>query len=126
MTDTEAIQALPAYHAVDDNAPGTPQEATSVVVFWLQRISFTFFGGSELSARIPGVLGGLALILMPLFFRSRIGREQTFLLSLILAFSPIAFTSARFADPVIWTMVFAMGVLWAIWRYWEMPLQKTR
>lgn len=125
MTDIEAIQALPAYHAVDSNAPGISQEASSVIVFWLQRISFTFFGGTELAARLPGALGGLTLILMPLLLRSRLGREQTFLMSLILAFSPIAFTSARFSDPVIWTMIFAIGLLWAIWRYWDMPLQEN-
>lgn len=125
MTDVEAVQALPAYHAVDNNAPGIPQEASSVIVFWLQRISFTFFGGIELAARLPGVIGGLTLILMPLVLRSHLGREQTFLISLILAFSPIAFTAARFSDPVIWTMIFAIGLLWATWRYWEMPLQEN-
>ncbi len=125
MTDAEAMQALPAYHAVDSNAPGIPQEASSVIVFWLQRISFTFFGGTEFAARLPGVIGGLVLMLMPLLFRSRIGRERSFLLSLTLAFSPIAFTAARFSEPTIWTMIFATGLLWAFWRYWEMPLQEN-
>lgn len=125
MTDAEAIQALPAYHAVDVNAAGTPQSAQSVIVFWLQRISFTFFGGSELAARLPGILGGIVLILIPLLFRARLGREQTFIMSLILAFSPIAFTAARFTDSTIWTMIFALGVLWAGWSYWELPIQEN-
>mgnify|MGYP000241439945 CR=1 FL=1 len=124
MTDSEASQALSAYHAVHNDAPGTPQEASSVIVFWLQRISFTFFGGSEFAARLPGVLSGIVLILMPLLFRKRLGREVTFLMSLTLAFSPIAFTAARFTDPAIWTMIFAIGVLWSAWNYWEMPLQE--
>src|SRR5690606_16348611 len=98
--------------------------ASSVLVFWLQRISFTFFGGSEFAARLPGVLSGIVLILMPLLLRGRLGREQTFLLSLILAFSPIAFTAARFTDPTLWTMIFAMGVFWTLWQYWTMPLRE--
>lgn len=125
MTDAEAVQALPAYHAMNSNAAGDPQSAESVVIFWLQRISFTFFGASELSARLSGVLAGLTLMLMPLLFRSRLGREQTFLMSLILAFSPIAFTSARLTDSTLWTMVFALGVLWAGWSYWDLPIQEN-
>lgn len=124
MTDSEAIRALPAYHAVHNDAPGTAQEASSVIVFWLQRISFTFFGGSEFAARLPGVFSGIILILMPLLFRKRLGREVTFLMSLTLAFSPIVFTAARFTDPVIPTMIFALAVLWSAWNYWEMPLQE--
>ena len=125
MTDAEAIQALPAYHAVYDTAPGTPQAANSVIVYWLQRISFTFFGGSEFAARLPGVMGGFILILMPLLFRDRLGRETAFLLSLTLAFSPIAFTAMRFTDSTIWTMIFAMGLLWSAWKYWDMPLREN-
>ncbi len=125
MTDAEAIQALPAYHAVDANAAGTAQPAQSVVVYWLQRISFTFFGGSEFSARLPGVLGGIALLLMPLLFRSRLGREQVFIMSLMLAFSPIAFTASRFTDTTIWTMIFAIGLLWAGLAYWDLPIQEN-
>lgn len=123
MTDAEAIQALPAYHAMDNNAPGVPQAASSVIMFWLQKISFTFFGGTEFAARLPGVLGGLTLILMPLTMRQRLGRELTFLLALILTFSPIAFTASRVADSTIWTMIFGIGVLSALWQYWQFPLR---
>lgn len=119
MTDGEAVQALPAYHTVNENAPGTPQPAQSVVIFWLQTVSFTIFGGTEFAARLPGVIAGVILILMPLFYRSRIGTEQTFLFSLILTFSPIAFTAARFADSSLWAIVFALGMLWALWQYWD-------
>lgn len=119
MSEAEAIQALPAYHAINVDAPGTPQTADSVIVFWLQRISLTVFGGTEFAARLPGVIGGIVLILMPLLFRSRIGREQTFLLSVIFAFSPIAFISVRLADPTIWTIIFAIGLLWTVLNYWD-------
>ncbi len=125
MTDAEATQALSAYHAVDNMAAGVPQAASSVVIFWLQQISFTFFGGTEFAARLPGVIGGIVLILMPLTMRQRLGREITFLIALVLAVSPIAFTAARLADSSIWTMVFAIGVLSALWHYWNFPLREN-
>jgi hypothetical protein len=119
MNDTEAIQALPAYQAVYPETPAQPQPARSPIMFWLQVVSFSLLGGNEFAARLPGVIGGIVLILMPLLFRERIGRERTFWLSLLLALSPIAFASARFAEPVIWTLVFAFGFLWAVWRYYD-------
>lgn len=119
MSDVEAIQALPAYHAVNVEAAGMPQAQQSVITFWLQKASFTAFGGTEYASRISGVMGGMILMLMPLLFRSRFGTSSTFLLSLIFAVSPVAFAAARFSDPVIWTMVFAVGVLWAAWNYWD-------
>lgn len=119
MSDTEAIQALPAYQVVNPHTPAESQPAQSPIVFWLQMASFALLGGDELASRLPGVIGGIVLILMPLLFRQRIGRERTFALSLLLALNPIAFAAARFADPAIWTIVFAMGLLWAVWRYWD-------
>jgi hypothetical protein len=119
MTDLEAVQALPAYHVVNPNAPGIPQASQSVITFWLQRMSFTIFGGTEFAARFSGAISGIVLILMPVLFRSRFGAGGTFLLSLILATSPIAFAAARFADPVIWTMIFTIALLWAVWVYWD-------
>ncbi|MGJ3238284.1 MAG: hypothetical protein ACFE0Q_06220 [Anaerolineae bacterium] len=125
MTDAEAVQALPAYHAVYTDAPGNPQPANSVLGFWSQRLSFVGFGGTEFASRLPGALGGVVLILMPLLFRQRIGRDVTFLISLMLACSPIAFSTARFVDPTLWTMIGALGFLWALWRYYELPITEN-
>ncbi|MDQ7035769.1 MAG: glycosyltransferase family 39 protein [Anaerolineae bacterium] len=119
MNETEATQALAAYQTVYTETPVQAQSAQSPIVFWLQSATFSLLGGDEFSARLPGVIGGMLLIFMPLLFRDRIGRERAFWLSVLLAVSPIAFAAARFATPTVWTMVFAFGLLWAIWRYWE-------
>src|SRR5687767_12744054 len=77
MSDAEAIQALPAYQVLNPQTPAQPQPAQSPIVFWLQMVSFALLGGDELAARLPGVFGGIVLILIPLLFRERIGRERT-------------------------------------------------
>ncbi|MEO1287732.1 MAG: glycosyltransferase family 39 protein [Chloroflexota bacterium] len=121
MTDVEATQALSAHTDVNTGSPALAQEASSVMMYWLQRISFTVFGGTEFASRLPSVIGGIVLILTPLLFRKRFGREMTFLMSLILAFSPIAFTATRLSSDVIWTTVFAVTVLASTWQYWDNP-----
>jgi hypothetical protein len=119
MSEVEAIQAMPAYQVLNPQTPAEPQPAQSPIVFWLQMASFALLGGDEFASRLPGVIGGIVLILIPLLFRERIGRERTFALSLLLALNPIAFAAARFVDPAIWTIVFAFASLWAVWRFWD-------
>jgi uncharacterized protein (TIGR03663 family) len=119
MTDVEAVQALPAYHILHPDSVGTPQAASSPVLFWLQAASFTAFGGNEFAARLPVALAGVLLAFLPLLFREKLGAIKSFLLCLILTFSPIAITASRLADPVILSMVFLLLFFWAIWQYWD-------
>ncbi len=117
MTDLEASRALPAWQMVNPDAPGTPQPATSPVVFWLQAATFSVLGATEFAARLPGVLGGLLLMLLPLLWRQHIGAGRAFLMSVLLALSPVVMMSARTADPVLWASVFTLFMLWALWHY---------
>ncbi|MCA9912495.1 MAG: glycosyltransferase family 39 protein, partial [Anaerolineae bacterium] len=119
MTEAEAVQALPAYHFVHPEAPGDPLPASSPIVFWLQAISFTLFGGGELAARLPGVIGGVLLVVVPLLFRENIGRNGALWLSLLFALLPLPFAASRFADPAIWTVILALALVWAVSRYWD-------
>lgn len=119
MNEAEAVQALPAYHFVHPDAPGDPLAATSPIVFWLQAISFSLFGGTELAARLPGVIGGLLLVLVPALFRENIGRTGALWFSLLLALLPLPFAASRFADPAIWTVILALALVWAVSRYWD-------
>ncbi|MEO1645664.1 MAG: hypothetical protein AAFR67_10785, partial [Chloroflexota bacterium] len=59
------------------------------------------------------------------FFYNRFGRERIFLLSVVLAFSPIAFTVARLSDPTIFAMIGVLGVLWAVWNAWDNRTQSS-
>ena len=119
LTNAEATRALGAWHVVHPDAPGAAQTPDSPVIFWWQAAAFSTLGGNEFAARLGGLVGGIVLILMPLLFRSRIGTGRTFILSLLLAMSPFVLVSAREASPLLWTLIFALGALWAIWRYWD-------
>jgi hypothetical protein len=56
-------------------------------------------------------------VLTPLLFRSLFGRSRTLYACTLLVTSPILLLGSRFSDPAIWTMLFAVLTLWAVWKY---------
>ncbi len=115
----ESRQALAVWRVLNPEAPGSPITPESPLLFLLHAVTFTVLGGSEFSVRIFTALAGILLAYSPLLFRDLLGRTRTFLFCLFLAFSPVALVSSRFDSPVIWSMLCAILVLWALWRYWE-------
>jgi hypothetical protein len=114
---TETRPALAAWHIVEPHAVGQAPVANSPWLLLLQTASFATLGGSEFSARILTVLGGLALVFSPLLFRNLLGRSRTFLLVALLTFSPVLLLSSRFSSPVVWSVVFAVAALACGLRY---------
>lgn len=119
LIPSEAQRAVATWHVIQPDAPGNAQIPDSPILFWWQAISFSFLGGSEFAARLGGIVGGIILMLMPILFRERIGHARAFLMSLILACSPIALAASRLSEPVIWTVICALAGLWALWRWWD-------
>ena len=83
-------------------------------------MALTFFltgGASDVSARILPALFGGVLVLLPLLFRSRLGRLGALLTSALIAFSPGLLYYSRFAREDIYAAVFSLGIVICIWRY---------
>src|SRR5262249_42677670 len=55
--------------------------------------------------------------LSPLLFRDVLGRTRTFLFSALLSFSPVLLLASRSSSPAVWSTLFAVLGLWAIWRW---------
>ena len=119
IDQTEARDALAAWRSIAPEAPGTAIIADSPTLFWAQRISFTFLGGTELAARILTALAGVALGLSPLLFRDLLGRPRAYVFALLLSLAPTMIAASRFGSPVVWALLFAVIGLWALWRYWN-------
>jgi len=122
MSEREAVDALAAWTVVYPQTPAQAQPASNPIGFWGQLIGFSLLGGTEFAARLGSMIGGLVLALMPLLFRPWLGAARAFLLSALLVASPVGILASRGAEPMIWTMVLALGVLWAAWRYSEQPV----
>ncbi|MEP7293419.1 MAG: glycosyltransferase family 39 protein, partial [Chloroflexota bacterium] len=112
----ETHNALAAWRVIMPNAPGEQLIATSPLLFALQSLSFSLFGASEFTARLATVIAGVALVLSPLLFRSLLGSGRAFLLSVLLAFSPVLLTASRASSPDVWALLLAALSLWGFWQ----------
>lgn len=108
MMASETHNALAAWRVIMPNVPGETLIATSPILFALQSISFSLFGGSQIAARLATALGGAALVLTPILFRALIGTTRAFLVSLLLAFSPLLLLASRSSSPDVWALLLAV------------------
>ncbi len=119
ITQAEAHEALAAWRALYPHTAGSLIVSQSPLLFLLHSTAFLVFGGTEFGVRVFTALAGAGLALSPLLFRPLLGVGRAFLLSLILALSPIMLIASRFDSPVIWAIWAALLGLWALWRWWQ-------
>ncbi|MXY46061.1 MAG: TIGR03663 family protein, partial [Chloroflexi bacterium] len=84
-------------------------EATAAIFF--------IFGDSDYTSRLLYAVAGIALVALPLFFRSRLGRLGALFTSVMLAFSPALLYFSRFARNDILMAVWALGLVICMWHY---------
>lgn len=116
LGESETRAALAAYRAVTPGASGETLSASSPILFAAQGLAFGLFGGNEFAARLFTAVGGALLVLSPLLFRREFGGTRTFVLAVLLLFSPVELVASRFSAPALWSLIFAVLLLWALWR----------
>lgn len=85
--------------------------------FELTAAIFFIFGDNDYTSRLLYAIAGTALIALPIFFRSRLGRLGALFTSVMLAFSPALLYFSRFARNDILMAVWALGLVICMWRY---------
>jgi hypothetical protein len=119
LTVDEVEPALAAWRVVSPDAPGSPIVADSVMAFWTNTIGMSLMGGQAVAVRLVTALGGVLLSLSPFLFRDLLGPARTFVTSLFLVLSPVLLGASRFSSPVVWSLLFALIGLWAVYRWWS-------
>ncbi|MCH8815123.1 MAG: TIGR03663 family protein [Chloroflexi bacterium] len=121
---SRALHHDEALHAVyaNDLFTGSGYEHTPLLHGPLQIFgtAFAYFvsgGPSDVSARILPALIGTGLVVVPLLFRSRLGRTGALATAALLAFSPTLLYFSRFARNDIWIAFFTLVLIVAIWRF---------
>ena len=118
ISDFEAVQALHAWHTIEDDAPGQYMVSSSPLTYITQLITFSTLGASEFAARIGSAFAGFALALAPLLFRDSLGRTRTFVWAALLSLLTVPIASSRVADGTAFMMLFTLLAIWMIRRYW--------
>lgn len=111
LSDFEAGWALQALHVAQGLHPALDPNPAYV---HLTAILFYIFGGTDFLARLWPALTGSALVLVPFFFRNRLGRLPALLLAFGLAFDPGLAAISRLAGGSMLAVAFLM-LAWAMW-----------
>ena len=84
----EAAAAWPAWLAANALAVDNAAPPTSALLYSAQTALFWLFGAGDTLARLLPALAGGALVLLPWFWRARLGRVPALLLAFLLALDP--------------------------------------
>ncbi len=117
MQAAEAAQALAAWRS----AQGLPQDAAlgqlSPLLFTSNMFLFALFGAGGFGARLLPSLGGALLVVLPYFFRQRLGRMGALAASFLLALSPSALFFSRYLGGEIVVATCALAITWGLFGY---------
>ena len=89
------------------------------LLYHLSAVAIFIFGDNLASPRLPTVLFGAALVVMPWFLRHRLGVWGALAAAAMLAFSPSLFYFSRFIRNDILTLVFELALVISMWRFLE-------
>ena len=78
---------------------------------------FFLLGDGEVTARLLYALMGTALVALPFFLRSRLGRPGALLTATLLTFSPAMLYFSRFARNDILMAAWTLGIVISMWRF---------
>ncbi|OGO50108.1 MAG: hypothetical protein A2148_07295 [Chloroflexi bacterium RBG_16_68_14] len=80
-------------------------------------LMFRLFGDTDFTARLLPALFGSALVGLPFFLRSYLGRAGALIAAALLAFSPTLFYLSRFNRDDILITAYTLAMVIVIWRY---------
>jgi len=118
LTDSEADLALQALQVAHGIHPVIGPNPAYVLI---TAILFFLFGASEFLARFWPALAGSMLVLLPYFFRDRLGRGAALILAFALAFEPGLLVLARTAGSSILAIAI-LALAWVVGRERRFPL----
>ena len=113
----EAAQVWPAWLAATGTQVAGAPVPTSALFYGLQSLLFFVAGANDVLARLLPALVGTALVVLPWWWRDRIGRGAALAVALLLAVDPWLTVLARTADAMGLTVFLGLLTLTALWRW---------
>ena len=91
------------------------------VQFYLIALADLLLGAGDRVTRLPAVLMGSVIVMLPFFLRQQIGRVGALAASLLLCLSPAYLTFSRFAREDIYVACVTLGLVVVLMRFLERP-----
>ena len=111
LSTWEASNAWPAWLAAHGQTVADAPLPNSALAYSLHWLTFWIGVNSEAGARIFALAAGIALVLLPWWWRGQIGRTAALILAFLLALDPWLFQFSRMADGGALALALGMATL---------------
>ena len=121
MHSDEGWDALFSWRVLNETYEGYDPVYHGPLRFYITAVIFWLFGESNATARLLAVLAGTAMIVLPWFLRSQLGRGVTLVACSVLAFSPTILTMTRLGREDAPAMFLTLAIMVAVIRFFDRP-----
>jgi 4-amino-4-deoxy-L-arabinose transferase-like glycosyltransferase len=114
---TAALEMMTSQNYIVPTYNGELRDHKPVLQYWLQTLSFHWFGVNEFGARMPSALAAmLSVLLCYELARGMFGKTTGLLAGLIVAATPMLIAAARFTNPDAMLNAAFLFTMWAFWK----------
>ncbi|MBG0770970.1 MAG: TIGR03663 family protein, partial [Anaerolineaceae bacterium] len=126
MSHDETNHVVPAYDFYQGTGYLYDPVTHGPLQFHLIALSYTLFGDSDFSARVPDAVFGIAVIIFAIFaFKRYIGRLGGLIAGFLFTISPYISFYSRYTRNEIYIVFWGMALLWGVLRYLELGKKRT-
>ena len=126
MSHDEVNHVVPAYTYYTGGGYRYDPVTHGPLQFHMLALSYTLFGDSDFSARIPDAVFGIGVILFAMFaFKKYLGRVGSLVAGLLFTISPFISFYSRYTRNEIYIVFWGMALLWGVLRYLEYGRKRT-
>jgi predicted membrane-bound mannosyltransferase/DNA-binding beta-propeller fold protein YncE len=126
MSHDEVNHVVPAYTYYQGGGYRYDPVTHGPLQFHLIALSYTLFGDSDFSARIPDALFGIAVVAFALFaYKRYLGRIGSLAAGFLFTISPYISFYSRYTRNEIYIVFWGMALIWGVLRYLEFGRKRT-
>jgi predicted membrane-bound mannosyltransferase/DNA-binding beta-propeller fold protein YncE len=126
MSHDETNHVVPSYTFYQGGGYLYDPVSHGPLQFHLIALSFTLFGDSDFSARIPDAVFGIAVIAFAIFgFKRYLGKLGALIAGFLFTISPFISFYSRYTRNEIYIVFWGMALIWGVLRYLELGRKRT-
>lgn len=126
MSHDEVNHVVPAYTFYQGGGYRYDPVTHGPLQFHLIAFSYTLFGDSDFSARIPDALFGIAIVAFAIFaYKRYLGRVGSLVAGFLFTISPFISFYSRYTRNEIHIVFWGMALIWGVLRYLEFGRKRT-